>query len=130
MPVTGASAVRKNMRAIFKDIEEKKAVQFVTAVVSIGASQSKQWAPLEYGDLINSQYQTTTKSGNGVIGEVGFIANYAAFLEFRNDWSPRPESMKEGPSANLNATPHFLRRGFEDPESVKLIDQAANIFKV
>lgn len=130
MPVKGVNKVKQNMKRVFKDIREKKAVQFVNAVVSIGASQSKQWAPIEYSVLINSQEQDVFKQGTAVVGQVSFNADYAAYLEFSENWEPRPVNMKEGPAANMNATPHFLRRGFEDPESQRLIEEAKKVFKV
>jgi len=38
MPVSGAKTVKDNMKRIFKDISEKKAPQFVNAVISIRVS--------------------------------------------------------------------------------------------
>lgn len=130
MPVKGASAVRKKMRRVFKDINQKKAVQFVNAVISIGASQSKQWAPVEFSNLINSQISNVTQTADLVTGTLSYNTSYAAALEFGKKWKPRPPSEKAGPAWNPNATPGYLRRGFEDPESRSLIKQAEKIFKV
>ena len=131
MPVTGVKKVRANMRKVFKDISEKKAAQFIQAATSIGASQSKEFAPLEYVTLVNSMFTEVGKLSNGVvIGSVFYMANHAAYLEFNENWSPRPISQKAGPATNMAATPHFLRRGFEDKESVDMINKAMKIFKV
>ena len=130
MPVKGVNKVKSNMKRVFKDIKDKKAVQFVTTVVNIGASESKEYTPIEYSTLINSQATEVNVKGNAVVGKVSFNTDYAAFLEFNNDWSPRAVGDKAGPSANLAATPHFLRKGFTSPQSVTAIDRAIDIFKV
>ena len=54
MPVKGAKAVKDNMKRIFKDISQKKAPQFVNAVIFIGENHSKELAPLEFSLLVNS----------------------------------------------------------------------------
>jgi len=130
MPVTGADAVRKNMRRTFKYISEKKAVQFVTAVVSIGASQSKEFAPVEYSTLVNSQTMEVNQTKTGVTGKVSFNTNYAAILEFSETWNNRPVEDKQGPAWNPNGRPHYLRDGFEVAASRQAINKAIDIFKV
>jgi len=132
MPVTGAAAVRRNMGRIFKDINEKKAPQFVNAVLSIGLSHSKELTPLEFGTLVNSAFMDVdVNSFKGeVTGSVKYIANYAAALEFRTDWKPRPINKKAGPAWNPNAEPHFLKKGFEDSTSQSAIKRAEKIFKI
>ena len=132
MPVTGAAAVRRNMKRIFKGINEKKAPQFVSAVLSIGLTHSKELTPLEFGTLINSSFMDVdVNSFKGeVIGSVRYLANYAAFLEFRTKWKPRPINEKAGPAWNPDAKPHFLRKGFEDETSRTAIKRAEKIFKL
>lgn len=125
--------MRANMRRTFKDISDKKAPQFVAAVLSIGENRSKEFAPVEYGALVNSIVKDVTRQGDKVKGFLSYgggSVNYAAILELKTDWKPRPVSMKAGPATNMNATPHYLRRGFEDPESQSLIKEAEKIFKV
>jgi hypothetical protein len=41
MPVTGIKQVKANMKRVFKDISDKKAPQFINAVISIGVAHSK-----------------------------------------------------------------------------------------
>ncbi len=133
MPVKGVNQVKSNMKRVFKDISDKKAVQFVTAVVNIGASESKEYTPIEYSNLVNSQVVEIDAMPNVVVGTVSFgngKVNYAAFLENNEKWKPRPVNMKEGPAANLAATPHFLQKGFESPQSQSAIKKAIDIFKV
>ena len=130
MPVKGVNEVKRNMKKVFKDIKDNKAVQFVKIVVDIGASESKLYTPIEYSTLINSQQTEVNVNATAVIGSVSFNTDYAAYLEFNEDWSPRAVSQKKGPSANLAATPHFLRKGFESSSSQNAIKKAVDIFKV
>ena len=142
MPVTGVAAVRAKMKRAFKDINEKKAPQFVQAVLSIGESHSMELAPREYSLLVNSIIKDMNITTTGVKGFISYGGgtgvrdgktvkiNYAAILEFKPDWKPRPINKKKGPATNMNAKPHYLRGGFEDPESQALIKEATKIFEV
>lgn len=133
MPVRGANKVRANMRRTFKDISDKKAPQFVAAVLSIGETHSKEFAPIEYGNLINSIMKDITRQGEKVKGFLSYgggSVTYAAILELKQDWKPRPVAMKAGPATNMNATPNYLRKGFESSESRALIKEAEKIFRV
>ena len=129
MPVTGIETVKVNMKRVFKDISDKKAPQFVHNILAIGWTASREFTPVEYSNLVNSVTMWTEVKGETVTGELMYNANYAAALEF-GVWRPRPVSMKEGPAANMDAKPHFLREGFESPESKAAIKQAQEIFKL
>tara|TARA_R110002096_G_scaffold91617_1_gene207173 strand:+ start:4383 stop:4772 length:390 start_codon:yes stop_codon:yes gene_type:complete len=129
MPVTGIKQVQQNMRRTFRDISDKKAPQFINAVLDIGSNHAKELTPMEYGALAASMLIDTDIEKNNVTGVVSFNQDYAAALEF-GVWKPRPINMKEGPSTNMDATPHFLRKGFEDPESIQMIEKAKDIFKL
>jgi hypothetical protein len=130
--ITGVKALQRNMGRIFKDINEKKAPQFVGAVLSIGLTHSKELAPLEFGVLVNSSVLDVdvNRFKGEVTGNVRYLANYAAFLEFNKNWKPRPINKKRGPATNMNAEPHFLRKGFEDASSRAAIKKAEDIFKI
>ena len=130
MPVTGVSKLKSNMKQTFRDIEEKKAVQFVNAVLSIGAAESREFAPVEYSTLVNSQLMEVDKSSFGVKGSLSYNTSYAAYLENNTKWKPRPIEKKKGPAWNPKATPHFLQKGFESSQSRAAIKRAIDIFKV
>jgi len=138
MPVTGAAAVRRNMGRIFKDINEKKAPQFVNLVMSIGETKSKELAPLAYADLVNSVITIVDVKSDGISATLSYNKKYAAALEFREDWKPNPPpkyaNIKKGipsaPAWNPQATPHYLRDGFESPASRAAIKRAEKIFKI
>ena len=130
MSVTGAEAVRRRIRQILRNVEERRAPQFINAVLSIGLNHSKELAPLEFSTLVNSAFTNVGVGRNGPSGTLTYNTNYAAALEFREDWQPRPISEKAGPSTNMDAEPHYLQKGFEDPESQTAIRQAERIFRI
>ncbi len=130
MPITGVKAVKQNMKRIFKDINDKKAPQFVNAVLSIGQAHSMELAPIEFSTLVNSVIRDVDVSGMRISGTLSYNTKYASALEFRMDWKPLPPDQKLGPAWNPNAKPGFLRKGFNDQESRNLIKKAEDIFKI
>lgn len=130
MPVKGIKEVKANFNKLFTDIHHKKAVQFTNVVLSIGQSHSRELAPVEFSTLINSTIKDVDVTSSGVRGSFSYNTVYAARLEFREDWKPRPPEQKQGPAWNPNAKPHYLERGFEDAESQASIRRAIKIFKV
>ena len=79
MPVKNANQVKGNLRKAVAKID-KKAVQFVQAVVNDAGILSKTKAPLEYGTLLNSQQQDFTKRSGSYVGVLSYNTNYAAAL--------------------------------------------------
>ncbi len=130
MPVKGAKAVKQTMKRIFKNISDKKAPQFVNAVLSIGENHSKELAPVEFSLLVNSIIKDIDVSNTIVSGSLSYNTKYAAALEFRADWKPRPTQLKKGPAWNPQAEPHYLKKGFEDQTSLSAIKKAEDIFKI
>ncbi len=151
MPVKGVKEVQQNMRRIFKDISDKKAPQFVSAVMSIGLNHSKELTPIAFSNLINSSFTDMVTTATGTIGTVGYTAKYAVYLNGTDTytplWKPVPlpkyevkggrsndlrvitQSRPGAPATNMDAKPRFLNRGFEDSESQALIKRAEDIFK-
>lgn len=129
MPVTGIKEVKANMKSVFKDIRDKTAPQFIHNVLAIGWTASREFTPVEYSNLVNSVIMNVEVSGDKISGELMYMANYAAALEF-GTWRPVAAVNKEGPADNMDAKPHFLREGFESAESKAAIKQAQEIFKL
>ena len=116
-----------NSKALLSKIE-KKARLTMRTVLAGARARSDEKAPLEYGELVNSGYEKIEVSGYKVHGEIGYISDYAAYLNNTTNWKPRPINMKKGPSENLNATPHFLDyHGFESPEARSEIENDIKI---
>lgn len=138
MPIKGVDTLRRNMRQTFRDIREKKAVQFVNAVLSIGETESKEFTPVAYSNLVNSIIKEVVVGTSMVKGALSYNTKYAAYLENNKKWKPRPPpkyaNKKKGigpaPAWNPKATPGYLRKGFESKQSQASIIRAIDIFKV
>lgn len=62
----------------FIDAVERKGARAMTQALILGASEASVLTPIDTGTLLNSQYrQVRAKPGGGVIGTVGYTANYA-----------------------------------------------------
>ena len=117
MPVKGATAVKRYLSTIRSDIEEKKTVQALTAVGQIGMASAVYYAPIEYSTLVNSRRQGVSMVGGKWTFTGGFYVEYASYLEYNPNWSPRPPDKKAGPGFNPRARPGFLKYGFENNQS-------------
>jgi hypothetical protein len=132
--MAGKIKVRNKMPQVIDKIKNRSK-QFVVAATSIGANWSKQWAPVAYSTLVNSQNITVKVNGETVSGKVGFYVDYAKYLETNENWKPKkpPKYGKAGSGKanawNANATPHFLQKGFENPEPQREIEAAKKIFR-
>jgi len=138
MPVKNANQVKGNLRKAIAKID-KKAVQFVQAVVSDAGILSKNKAPLAYGLLVNSQQQDFEKRNTRYTGILSYNTLYASILnDGKYKWRPKAPAkygnVKKGiaPATawNPEATPHFLEYGFESAEAKQMIKANEAIFKI
>ena len=95
----------------------------MTKVLSAGMSNAKEYAPMEYGTLINSAFRRIEGSAKmGWAGICGFTAAYAYYLHgdqtYTPLWNPVAPEDKEGPAWNPFAKPRFLELGFTGPLAV------------
>lgn len=131
MPIKGANQVRGRLQQTVRGITDKKAHQFVNAVLAQVGILSKEKAPLEYGTLHNSQRIDVVKESTRIVGSLSYNTMYAAILNNgQYQWNPRPPALKAGPAWNPNATPHFLEYGFESPEGQAVISRFVEIFRL
>ena len=127
--------INNNFPKVMDEIE-KKGARFVSAALSVAGVNSILLAPREYGTLANSQFQQTRIASGKITGTLGYAVDYAKYLNglpgyAEPTWKPRPVGQKKGPSANLNAEPGFLEKGFESPQSRRAIQALAeNIMKI
>ncbi|AZU97933.1 hypothetical protein [Vibrio phage LP.1] len=96
----------------------------IAKVLSIGMTGAKQYAPLEYGTLMNSAFRRIEGSRMNWRGIAGFTVYYSFYLHQRMDWNPRPPDKKAGPAWNPNARPKFLELGFTAPDQITLMQKA------
>ena len=122
MPVKGATAVKSYLKKISADIEGPKTVQALNHVLDTGIASAVYYAPVEYSTLVNSRRKEVVQTSSGWRGIAGFYVDYASYLEYNTNWSPRPPDKKEGPDWNPSARPGFLKYGFENEQSKRLID--------
>lgn len=130
MPIKNANQVKVNLRKAVAKID-RKAAQFVQAVVNDAGILSKTKAPEEYERLVNSQGQDFEKRATIYIGILSYNTTYAEIL---NDgiykWKPRAPENKKGPSWNPEATPQFLEYGFESEQAKAMIKANMELLKI
>jgi len=138
MPVKNANQVKGNLRKAVAKID-KKAVQFVQAVVNDAGILSKTKAPLAYGLLVNSQQQDFEKRNTRYTGILSYNTLYAEALNNpKTPWRPKPPAKygnaKKGVAPatawNTEATPHYLEYGFESAEAKQMIKANEAILKI
>lgn len=138
MPIKNANKVKANMRKVVDKID-RKAVQFVQAVVSDAGILSKTKAPLAYGLLVNSQSQDFEKGQHSYTGILSYNTLYAGALnDPAKKWMPKPPpkygNQKKGVAPatawNPDAEPHYLEYGFESPEAKAMIKANEDILKI
>ena len=138
MPIKNANQVKANLRKAVAKID-RKAVQFVQAVVSDAGILSKTKAPIAYGLLVNSQSQDFEKGQYSYTGTLSYNTLYAAALnDPKRKWMPKPPpkygNQKKGiaPASawNPEATPHFLEYGFESEQAKAMIKANMELLKI
>ena len=138
MPVKNANQVKGNLSKAVAKID-KKAVQFVQAVVNDAGILSKTKAPLAYSRLVNSQEQDFEKRNTRYTGILSYNTLYAEALNSpKTPWRPKPPvkygNKKQGiaPATawNPEATPHYLEYGFESAEAKQMIKANEAILKI
>lgn len=123
----------KNNTKKFEQQFKRKAKLFINAVLSNAGTISTYYSPLAYGNLRNSQYSKVTSGQYKFTGELGYTVNYAAALNNRTDWKPKPppkygnkkQGIPSAPAWNANATPQFLNKGFESQQARAEINELA-----
>ena len=103
MPVKGIKEVNRNFRALVGDIAGNISEKTITKVLITGAAAAARITPVDTSNLINSQFRRIDKTPVGLIGVVGYTANYAVFVH-------------EGGEKNWQkaaAEASFLQKGFE-----------------
>ncbi len=113
-----------NVKKTFKMLDVK-ARKFALASADAIATEAAKKTPMEYGDLLNSQYINVVNIDGIIQANVGYTADYAVYLNGEEGkplptWKPRPLSEKDGPLTNMNAEPGFLTNA-KDPSFTRRI---------
>lgn len=132
--------VVNNFSKFRKTVEQKKAPEFINAVLNIIDQQATFYAPIAYDNLVNSKFRNVTNAGGRVQGALGYIAEYSLALNgdgtYKPVWKPRPApkygNKKQGiPPAmgyNPQAKPGFLSEALDSPEAQADLKKAIRIF--
>lgn len=120
----------------FIDGVERKTARAMTAAIVRGASELPALTPVDTSNLLNSQYRTVSKRPNGgVVGAVGFTAEYAAAVHAASGklkGLPRPK--RDGKPQGVYWGPHdgrpqFLALSFEraQPDIKRILSGALRV---
>lgn len=105
MAVKGLTAARRNTKKLMADTSQRRVFRAITKVLITGAGFAAIKTPVDTSFLINGQYRTVTKAGDGYKGLIGYTAAYAAAV---HDPANRQRFKKSG------AEKLFLEKGFGD----------------
>lgn len=78
MPVKGIKRVQMNTSRVLSDIAGIRTEKVLYQVMNAGANHAALITPVKSSTLINSQYKRLEPLPSGMIGRVGYTANYAA----------------------------------------------------
>lgn len=112
--------ITNNMGQFIKRIEDKAQVGMAQALI-LGASEAAAFTPQKDSVLINSQFKQIEKTDRGIVGRVGYTANYALAVheaEAKLKGKPRPKEngVAKGNFWDPRGEPEFLKKGFERAE--------------
>ncbi|UOY54099.1 hypothetical protein LCD43_25500 (plasmid) [Enterobacter asburiae] len=95
MPVKGIKRVQMNTRKVLSDIAGIRTEKVLYEVMNAGANHAALITPVaKTSVLINSQYKKLEPMPSGMIGRVGYAANYAAAVNAARGklkGKPRPD---------------------------------------
>lgn len=116
MAMKGIKRVKQNIRAIVKDIDDKKTEAAIYAVLSQGLAISQTMIPIDTSNLINSAYAPQImKTSEGATGTIGFTANYAGDVHERSGvLKGKPRADGNGNYWDPHGEPKFLTKGFDE----------------
>lgn len=83
---------------------KRRAARGMTQALVLGASEASVLTPIDTSTLLNSQYRRVEKSGERIVGTVGYTAEYALPVH-------DPEHRQRFRRAS--AEKEFLKKGFE-----------------
>lgn len=101
--VTGIKAAQNALTAALKDVNVESEI-LVNQILQGISLHTAPYIPVDTSFLINSEYRTTRMERDGVLGEIGYTAEYAKYVH-------------EGPQKNWQksgASNRFLELGTKD----------------
>lgn len=86
---------------------QRQAARGMTQALILGASEASVLTPIDTSVLINSQFKQVRRQGSGIVGTVGYTAEYAMAVHDPKN----PQNFRRA-----SAEKEFLRKGFERAE--------------
>lgn len=86
---------------------QRRGARAMTQALIIGASEASVLTPIDTSTLLNSQYRDVQKRGDGIVGTIGYTADYALPVHDPD----HPQNFRR-PSAEKE----FLTKGMERGE--------------
>ncbi|MCO7643267.1 hypothetical protein NJI34_41625 [Pseudomonas sp. S 311-6] len=116
MPVRGIERVKRNFRAVVKDIDQRRTEAAVSTILRQGRAQADVMTPQDTGTLLNSGYQPQISQQAGkTTGQVGYTAAYASAVHNApGKLQGLPRRNGNGNYWDPNAEPGFLEKGFDE----------------
>lgn len=124
MPVKGVKSVNKKINSFLSKQATRTTERVVQEILIEGLSHAISLAPMDTSTLVNSQFTNLRPISNGIRGEAGFSASYAAHVhEAKGTLKGQDRPNSRGQYWSPNAEPEFLKKGFERDglESIKQI---------
>jgi len=114
MPVKGIKQVQQRVTKLLSEVSGPITEKTMVEVLIAGQSNAANITPRNSSTLINSQYRKITPVTDGLIGRVGYAANYAQYVnDAKGTLKGKPRPKGKGVYWGPNGEPDFLRKGFE-----------------
>ncbi|HBN7263415.1 TPA: HK97 gp10 family phage protein [Escherichia coli] len=114
MPVKGIKQVQQNVTKLLANIIGPITEKTMVEVLITGQAYAAAITPRDTSTLVNSQYRKLTPVSDGLIGRVGYAANYAQYVnDAKGTLTGKPRPGNRGVYWGPDGEPDFLRKGFE-----------------
>ena len=114
MPVKGVKHVQQRVTKLLTEITGPITEKTMMEVLITGQAYAAAITPRDTSTLVNSQYRKLTPVTDGLVGRVGYAANYAQYVnDAKGTLKGKPRPGNRGVYWGPDGEPDFLRKGFE-----------------
>lgn len=114
MPVKGVKQVQQNTTRLLAKLAGPVTEKTMVEVLITGQAYAAAITPRNTSTLVNSQYRKLIPASGGLIGKVGYAANYAQYVnDAKGTLKGKPRPKNQGVYWGPDGEPDFLRKGFE-----------------
>lgn len=124
MAVKGIKQAKRSTTKMAGKITGQLSERTVTDVLIIGQGHASMMTPIDTSNLINSQYRRIDRTVGGVIGMVGYTANYASAVHWSSGKLKGQKRTRKGASDNFwdpSGEPQFLKKAFEEEGKAEIM---------